>query len=418
MPSDTSRDTLGSVAHPSEPAERRAFRGPKLGTLWGVEIALDWSVLLIFVLITYNLGAGVLPQWHPTWSATLVWGSALATSSLFLLSILLHELAHALVGRRQGITIRRITLFLFGGVAHLEDEAKSPKAEFLMAIAGPLCSVAIGAIALTVGSMLAAPAFDSLSPSDPEAMLVALQQVGPLATILLWLGPINLLLAAFNIVPGFPLDGGRVLRSALWALTGDIKKATRWASGVGRGIAWALMAWGVFLAFGGQLLSGLWLILIGWFLSAAATASYQQVLAREVLDQVPVQRMMRTELRRVAPDVSIEVFVNDYLMATEQRSFPVEVDGTLLGLVCLNDIRGVPRQDWARKSVADVMTPADKLATVGPTSDAHIVLQQLNTRHVNQVPVVEDRRLIGMIQRADILKWLELYGRPKPHFGA
>src|SRR5690606_36311179 len=192
-----------------------------------------------------------------------------------------------------------------GGVAHLEGEAKSPKAEFLMAIAGPLCSLVIGGAAIALGSFLAGPSLAAATAGDAESIVAAFQQVGHLPTILLWLGPINVILAIFNLVPGFPLDGGRVLRSALWALTRDIRKATRWASGVGRGIAWALMAWGVLLAFGGQLLSGLWLVLIGWFLSSAATASYQQVLTREVLDNVPVDRMMRTEVLRVGPDLSL-----------------------------------------------------------------------------------------------------------------
>lgn len=401
----------------AEPAKNRVFSGPKLGTFWGVEVALDWSVLLIFALIAYNLGAGVFPRWHPDWSAAVVWGSALATAALFLLSILLHELAHALVGRRQGIVIRRITLFLFGGVAHLEGEAKSPKAEFLMAIAGPACSLVIGGVALALGTLLAGPSLETAVSGDAESVVTAFQQIGPLPTILLWLGPINVMLAIFNLVPGFPLDGGRVLRSALWAGTRDIKKATRWASGVGRGIAWALMAWGIFLAFGGQLLSGLWLVLIGWFLSSAATASYQQVLTREVLDNVAVDSVMRTEMLRVEPHVSLATFVNHYLMAAEQRAFPVETDGVLVGLVCLDDVRRVPRSDWDTVTVSQIMTPIEKLATVTPGSDAQQVLQQLNTRRVNQIPVVRDRRLVGMIQRADILKWLEVHGQENRRFG-
>src|SRR5690606_13431688 len=210
-----------------------------------------------------NLGVGLIPAWHPDWGAGLVWSVAVLAAVLFFASIALHELAHALVARRYGIPVRRITLFVFGGMAHMESEPPSPKSELLMAAVGPLVSLLVGVVATALGSVLASDAV-SRDGDDPVALARA---IGPAATLLLWLGPINVLLGLFNLVPGFPLDGGRVLRAILWWGTGDLVKATRWASGAGRVVAWTLMGFGVLQLFSGLWVQGLWLLLIGWFLN-------------------------------------------------------------------------------------------------------------------------------------------------------
>lgn len=391
---------------------RREFGGFKIARIFGVQIDVDWSLLIIFVLIAFNLGAGLFPRWHPDWSGALIWGTALAAAILFFASVLVHELSHALVARARDIPVNRITLFLFGGMAHLEKEPPSPKSEFLMAIVGPVTSVLIGLTGIAVGSTLAGESLRSAAElGDAAAIEAAIRTVGPAGTLLLWLGPINVLLGLFNVIPGFPLDGGRVLRSILWAVTGDLVKATRWASGTGQVLAWGLIALGIFNVFGGAFASGIWLVLIGWFLNHAARRSYQQLLVRRALENVPVARVMRTRLDRVAPELALESFVREHLMLGDQRAFPVESpDGTLVGLVCFNDLKKVPQQEWPTKSVEDVMTPAKRLSSLPPDAGADEALQSLVHRGFDQLPVLEGGHLVGIVRRADLMKWLALQG--------
>jgi Zn-dependent protease len=224
-----------TIAAPSSGAQRsapvRIATGFPLGRPFGIAVTADASLLLIFGLLVINLGAFALPSWHPNWSPLLVWVLAAIAALSFLASVLLHELSHALVGRAFNIEIRGITLFMFGGVAHLEDEPKSPRAEFLMAAAGPLMSLLIGSASTLLGLWIGRDAFARFP--DPKA---AQNLLGPLPTLLLWLGPFNVFLAIFNLVPGFPLDGGRVLRAVLWWVTGDLRGATRWATMLGQGL--------------------------------------------------------------------------------------------------------------------------------------------------------------------------------------
>jgi Zn-dependent protease len=305
------RPRAGREEHGAEDAP--AIRGVRLGRISGIQIVADWSVIVIFLLVLVSLALGVFPQWHPGWSTALVWGVAFGASVLFFVSILLHELSHALVGRAQGIPVRRITLFIFGGMAHAEKEPPSPKAEFLMAAAGPVTSLVIGFGATFAGVWLAGPAF--AAADDP---LLAMQQLGPFATLLLWLGPINILLGIFNLVPGFPLDGGRVLRAILWGITKDLEKATRWASYGGQTVAWLLIALGITSLLGGGFVQGLWFMLIGWFLLNAAKASYQQTVISESLRGTQVAEVMRRQVTTIPPSISVSALVSDYLMTTDQ----------------------------------------------------------------------------------------------------
>ncbi|MCX7891333.1 MAG: site-2 protease family protein [Burkholderiales bacterium] len=386
--------------------------GIRIGSIAGIAIHLDWSLAIVFFLIANALALGLFPAWHPDWPPLLAWGTALAAAALFFVSVLLHELAHALVGRARGMTIRRITLFIFGGMAHLEREPHGWRAELAMAIVGPLTSLAIGLAALAASAALVGPL--ELDPEHPERLLAALSAP---ATLLLWLGQVNLVLAAFNLVPAFPLDGGRVLRALLWGASGDLRRATRWASSAGQGFAWFLIAVGLAMAagirvpvFGVGLVSGLWLMFIGWFLNNAALASYRQVLVRDALENVPVARLMRRALAAVPPGLAVSDFVAGYLLASDQRAFPVEDGGRLVGMVTLADVRRVPRERWDETAVAAIMTPADALASVAPGDDALEALSLLAARNVNQLPVIADGRLQGLILREDILKWLALYG--------
>lgn len=399
--------------------ERRAERGGdqrsssvgghgfKVGRIFGVDVHIDWSLIIIFALILFNLGAAVFPQWHPDWGLGLVWGVAFGAAVLFFASVLAHELSHAVVARAQGIPVRRITLFIFGGMAHMEGEPTSPKAEFWMAVVGPITSIVIGLVATFGGWAIAGVSAEALE-ANPESALAGLR---PAATLLLWLGPINLILGIFNLVPGFPLDGGRVLRSILWWITDDMVKATRWASGAGRGFAWILMGFGVVSFFTGDLVGGLWLLLIGWFLNNAARMSYQQLLVHRALEGVPVARVMSTRVESVAPDLSVESLVRDRFMTSDQQGFPVVTDEEgCVGLVSFVDVRRVPQDRWAHTPVSAIMTPLQELSALRPEADAEHALDELARQDVEQLPVLDQGRVLGLVRRSDLMKWLALQG--------
>jgi len=386
-------------------------RGFHLARIAGIDVYLDWSLAIIFMLVTFSLGAVAFPAWHPQWGPGTAWLTAVAAAVLFFASVLTHELAHALVGRRFGIDVPSITLFVFGGMAQMREEPHAWRPELLMAIAGPITSLLLGGFFIWLGSTLTGPLPDT---TDPEEFLSALS---PVATLFFWLGPINVILGLFNLVPGFPLDGGRVLRAALWGATGDMVRATRWASNAGRGVAWLLIATGFAMAlgvrvpfFGTGLGGGLWLALIGWFLHNAAVAGYRQLLVRESLLDVPVGRLMATEHRTVPPGLTVRRFVDEHLLRGEQRAFPVVDNDRLVGLVCLKDVHRLPREEWDARLVADIMTAAAELATLSPEDDGVDALNALNRRNVNQVPVVDNGRVVGIVRREDVLRWLSIYG--------
>jgi Zn-dependent protease/predicted transcriptional regulator len=386
--------------------------GVRIGEIAGISIHADWSLLIIFGLITLGLGSGLFPAWHPGWSAALVWTTALMAAVVFFASVLVHELSHALVGRANGLSVRRITLFMFGGLAHLEGEPPTWRAELWMAVAGPLTSLALGAGCLAVAAMAGPVAIDPARPTE------ALRSLSPTATLLLWLGPVNVMLGLFNLVPGFPLDGGRVLRAALWGATGDFRRATRLASQAGQAFAWLLVGTGAAMMvglrvpfFGTGLVGGLWLVFIGWFLNNAAVVSYRQVLVREFLEDVPVDRLMRTRLVGVPSSMTVAALVDEVVIASGQRTFPVEDEGRFVGLVALRDLHAPGRAAWERTTVAQVMTPVERLVTVVPGTRAVDVLALLGKQDVNQVPVVDGGRLVGLVRREDIVRWLALHGR-------
>ena len=341
----------------------------------------------------------------------LSWTTAIAAAVLFFASVLAHELSHALVGRATGIRVERITLFVFGGMAHMENEPRAWQSELWMAAVGPLTSVVLGIIFLTLSGLITGPV--ALDPEDPSQ---ALRALGPAATLLFWLGRINIILALFNLVPGFPLDGGRVLRAILWGITRDLRKATRWASLLGQAFAWFLILNGFAMMLGMRVpffgtgpIAGIWLAFIGWFLNNAAMVSYRQLLVRETLEHVPVARIMQTQYLSVAPDLDLASLVDQHLMGSGQRSFPVEQEGRFVGMVCLHDIRKVEVGLRATTTVSEIMTPAHGLTTVRPKGDAVEALSLLASRDVNQIPVTENDTLRGLVRREDILKWLTLH---------
>lgn len=388
--------------------------GIPLGRIAGIEIVADWSLLIIFLLVTFSLAAGVFPSWHPDWSRGLAWATAFAAAVLFFASVLTHELSHALVGRAGGAVIQRITLFMFGGVAQLESEPPSWRSELAMAAIGPITSLVLGLAFLWLAAVVAGPI-----EIDAEAAHAALAALSPVASLLLWLGGVNILLAVFNLVPGFPLDGGRILRALMWAVTGSLRRATRWASAAGQGFAWLLMGTGLLMIFGlhvpllgGGILSGLWLMFIGWFLNNAALMSYRQLLVKETLAGVPVARVMQKQFTRVDPHVTVDRLIEEYLIASGQRVLPVEENGRFLGMVCLQDLIKSERGERDRLTARDIMIPAAQLACATPRQDVADALAVLAQRRVNQLPVLEREKLVGLLRREDVLTWLALHASP------
>ncbi len=381
-------------------------RGIRLGRWFGVAVRVDYSLVVIAALVIMNLGVGVLPAWHPGWSRPLVWLVAIVAALAFFASILAHELGHALVGRRLGVAISGITLFMFGGMAHLEREPDRPKAEFLMAIVGPIISLAIG-----FGSIALGAAIDP-SVRHPQAAESALRHLGPLATLLLWLGPLNLALGIFNLVPGFPLDGGRVLRAVLWWAMGDFRRATAYATGAGRFFGVLLMALGVSgllgfrTPFAGGGIQGLWLLLIGWFLYSAARASYQQAVVLDALEHVPVARLMHVDFDSVDPRATLSDLWRLQPWPREQTSFPVVVAGELQGMVSVGEMRRIPEAEWDRTPVSSVMIPRERLPMIAPSDASSKALLALGEGALDELPVIDQGRLAGIVHRRDLLRWL------------
>ncbi|NDJ36029.1 MAG: CBS domain-containing protein [Chloroflexi bacterium] len=378
--------------------------GLRIARLFGIDIRLDWSWLLIFALITLNLSA-VFAQQQPEWSLALRWSLAIGTSVLFFASVLVHELAHSLTAVGQGIKVRNITLFLFGGVSNIQRQPESPGSEFLITIVGPVSSIILGVMFLVLAGL----------PGIMTDPMGTIETLGPAATVFSLLGSVNLVLGVFNLIPGFPLDGGRLLRSGLWAATGDLTRATRWASWVGQGIAWLLIAAGVAMIFGIQIpffgtgfINGLWLVFIGWFLSSASRRSYQQVVIEDMLEDVPVSRLMRGSPPTVSPDITLDELVDGYIMSSSDRSFPVLENGVLIGLIALSDVREYARSEWPTTRVRQAMTPREALDTVDPNEDAAEALQKLVRRDLRQLPVQEGEQFVGLLRRQDIVKWLQL----------
>ena len=359
----------------------------RLGRLRGIEIGVHYSWLLVFALLTYSLAFGVFPSWYSGWSSGTYWAVGVLASVLLFASVLAHELGHSLVAQSRGVPVIRIVLFIFGGVAQLADEARRARDEFLIAVAGPLVSVAIGIVSLGLW-----PIVEDISQ--------------PLGAIFEYLGWANLILVAFNSIPAYPLDGGRVLRALLWGTLGNVLRATRIAAGIGVAIGFLFMAGGLFLVFRSPL-SGIWLIALGWFLQNAAQQSYQQLVIRRLFEGVHVGQLMDPDPPTIRPDATIDELV-DALLAYNVRSFPVVEDGRLVGIVTLTDVRHAPREQWPIRRVRDLMTPRERLITAKPEDDLERILRLMATHEIHQIPIVDDSRLLGLLTRNALLRFLQL----------
>lgn len=367
----------------------------RLGRIAGIEIGLHYSWFLIAILIAFSLKEqfGMV---NPDWSPGLMWTIALFTAVLFFVALLLHELAHSLVAISRGLKVRAITLFALGGVSQIESEASDAKSEFWIAIVGPLTSLVIGGICLGVESL----AFPGQG-SDPRV---------PVAALLVWLGKINVLLAVFNMIPGYPLDGGRVLRSIIWWISHSQERATKWASYVGQAVAFLFILYGLFGFFtGGHNYQGLWLAFIGWFLLDASRSTSLQMEILSGLRGRRVADIMERDCAMVEGHISLQDFVDEYVLRSGRRCFIVIQGNSLVGLLTPNEVKKVPREEWPQTSVQSVMIPLKQLHVVTPDTPAVQALELLTKEDVNQMPVVSDGHLIGVFSRGQVMRYLQAH---------
>ncbi|MFU8815252.1 MAG: site-2 protease family protein, partial [Pseudomonadales bacterium] len=352
----------------------------------------------------YALGAGLFPQWHPDWTPATTWLTALGAGVIFFVSLLAHELSHSLMARHYGIRVPRITLFLFGGMAEIEAEAKTPKEEFAIAVVGPLMSLAIGVLFLMGASAAIGERGLQLLAEEPMA---GMAQLSPATTAAIWLGSVNIILAIFNMLPGFPLDGGRVFRAAVWWISGDAIKGTRVAANAGRGFGWLLMGFGFWNIFAWGNLGGLWLILIGWFLSHVARASYTQMVTERSLREIRVQDVMRTRFETVSANTNLEEFIEDYLLRSNQLLWPVVEGERFIGTVSFADAANVPREERVRRQVRELLKPLDERHALSADEQATTALRRLSGD--DPVAVVSGNKVVGLVRSGDIMRWTSVH---------
>jgi Zn-dependent protease/CBS domain-containing protein len=361
----------------------------RIGKIAGIDIDIHVSWIIILVLLTVSLATGWFPQLYPGWSSATYWVVGLISALLLFVSVLLHELAHSLVARRRGLSVKSITLFIFGGVSNIEQEPKSPGVEFQMAVVGPLTSLLIGAVCY----LLLLPLRGTRSP---------------LEGILYYLAVTNILLGVFNLIPGFPLDGGRVLRSIVWRITGSLTKATRAASITGQTIAYLFILLGIWLFFAGNILDGIWLGFIGWFLLSAAQSANTQVMLQSALRGVTVGEVMNPTPPTVPANISLQKLIDEYFLPRGLRYALVIQGDRLAGLITLSDIRHVPREQWEYIPVGQAMIPVERLHVVSPQQNLNDVLPLMAGRDVNQLPVVQDGIPVGIVSRDAVMRYLEV----------
>jgi Zn-dependent protease len=362
----------------------------RLFKLLGFEVRLDLSWIVIAVLVTWSLAKGLFPYLYPDLAPEVYWGMGAAGALGLFASIVFHEFCHSLVARKFGMQMKGITLFIFGGVAEMGEEPPTARAEFLMAAAGPLSSFLLSGVFYLISQA-------GLNGDWPVAV----------NGVLRYLSGINALLAVFNLLPAFPLDGGRILRSILWGTKQDLQWATRISAGIGSGFGIVLIILGIFRVLGGDIY-GVWLFLIGLFLRGAAQGSYQQLVIRKSLEGEPVRRFMNPHPVSVPPSLTVAELVEDYVYKYHYKMFPVLDDGRLVGCVTTRDIKEIPKEQWSRETVAEMATRCAPEATIGPETDAVKALAIMNQTGLSRLLVAENGRLIGILTLKDLLAFLSL----------
>lgn len=361
-----------------------------LGSIAGIRIGVHYTWFVIFILLTSSLYA-VFQMSYEDWGSAITLLTAVTTSLLFFGSIVLHELGHSLVAISRGIPVRSITLFIFGGVAQSEKDADSAATEFWIAIAGPAVSFVLAGLFYLLSLLVQAY-------SEPVNLAFS------------WLAQINLIVALFNLLPGFPLDGGRVFRAIVWGITGNARLGMHWAVTAGKTVAYSLIVLGMLIALRtGLLLNGIWVAVIGWFLLTAAEASARAYDIGQYLGKVVARDVMQREIPTVPASLSLVDWIDNYVLTTGQRGFLVTDGDNLVGLLTLRDATKFVRVEWAGKTVRDVMTPIQKLHTVLPNTPVTEALTLMQHHGYNQIPVAQDGRIVGWIDRAHLLQIMQLH---------
>ncbi len=362
----------------------------RVARIAGIDVHVNASWLVAFFLVAWTLAVGLFPQQYGGLSATTYWVMGFAASLLLFASVLIHELAHSLVARSRGLPVRDITLFIFGGLSNIEGDARSPRDEFLVAIVGPITSF-----------MLAAAFWAADRAVAPELATVD--------GVVSYLAGINVILAVFNMIPGFPLDGGRVLRAILWSVTNSLQRATSIASGIGRGVGYLFIFVGIYVVFTGGFISGLWLAFIGWFLSSAAEVTSRRTELEARLRGVTVEKLMNRLPITAGPNTRISELIDDYVLQRGIRAVPVvDEDGALLGMITLSEMRSVPRERWSETPARFAMLRATDLRTAVPRASAADALRAMAEHDINQMPVVENGHLVGLISRGHVIRFLQV----------
>jgi Zn-dependent protease len=357
-----------------------------LGRILGIPIGLDYSWFLIFALLTWSLATSYYPAEFGNWPVVQYWVVGAATAILLFVSVLLHELGHSVVALRYKIPVRSITLFIFGGVAQIGSEPPSAIAEFWIAIAGPITSFALAIL------------FGLLQP------LVG--ALGPLLAIAKYLAYINGALALFNLIPGFPLDGGRVFRAILWGSTHSLRRATLIAANVGRFIAYGFIILGVWQMFSGNFGNGLWIAFIGWFLETAAASQIKQQTIQDLLAGHHVADTMRRDYTSILPNTTLEKLINEHILGSGRRSLVVKQDERVVGLLTLHNVKAIPSSDWAITTAAQVMIPVTQMKRINPDAELTDALGEMDRDGVNQLPVMAGDQILGVLGRDDVISFL------------
>lgn len=363
----------------------------KLFRLLGFEVKIDFSWVILAILITWSLAQGLFPFYYEDFSTVTYWWMGIAGAVGLFISIIFHEFSHSMVARKYGIPMRGITLFIFGGVAQMNEEPNSARSELWMAVAGPAASIVMG-----IGLLVIDQAGQTLG--WPDAV----------HGVIIYLAVINLVLAAFNLIPAFPLDGGRVLRSALWSWKGNLKRATRISSRIGSGFGILLIVLGAYIFIRGDFIGGVWWFLIGMFLRTASQNSYQQLIMRKELEGESVSRFMNQNPVTVAPSITLNEFVENYVYKLHYKLFPV-VDGErLMGCVSVKEVKQVPRTEWKEHTVGEFAEKCSGQNTIASGMDAVTALSMMRRSNNSRLMVVDKDRLVGIITLKDLLVFLSL----------